>query len=88
MAAGNARSATECTSGATPGVGEPTRKSPATAASAAPTTQASAETRPSLMPISAAVSPSSAVARIATPQLEYLKAAKNRPMRTAAVIIA
>lgn len=40
------------------------------------------------MPISAAVSPSSAEARIATPQSEYLKTAKNTAMRTAATPIA
>ena len=61
---------------------------PATAASAPATIQASTETRPSRMPISAAVSPSSAAARIATPQLEYLKAAKNAAMSTAATTMA
>ena len=52
------------------------------------TTQASAETRPSRMPMSAAVSPSSAEARIATPQLEYLKARKNSTMRMPATMVA
>ena len=68
--------------GSRPGVGAPTRNSAATAARAPATIQASAETRPSRMPISAAVSPSSAEARIATPQLEYLNAAKNTAMST------
>ena len=88
IAAGKARSATEWTPGVTPGVGEPTRNIPAIAASAAPMTQASADTRPSRMPIRAAVSPSSALARMATPQLENLKAVKNSPISTAAVTIA
>ena len=42
------------------------------------------ETRPSRMPISAAVSVSSATARIATPQLLNLKAAKNTAISTTA----
>ena len=88
IAAGKARSATACRPGCTPGVGEPTRNRPATAASAPPTTQASADTRPSRMPMSAAVSPSSAAARIATPQSEYLKTAKKPAMSTAATPMA
>ena len=52
------------------------------------TTQASADTRPSRMPMSAAVSPSSADARIATPQLENLKARKNSAMRAPATRMA
>jgi hypothetical protein len=40
------------------------------------------------MPMRAAVSPSSAEARIDTPQLEYLKATKNKAIRTPATMVA
>ena len=88
MAAGKARSAVAYTAELTPGVGLPTRNRAATPARTPATTQASAETRPCRMPISAAVSPSSAEARIATPQLEYLKATKKAAMSRPATIIA
>lgn len=88
IAAGNARSATGAAEASRPGLGKAVRNSPATAASAPATTQDTAVTRPNRMPISEAVSSSSAVARMATPQLEYLKAAKNAPIRMSPITMA
>src|ERR687893_844459 len=88
MAAGKARSAVAYTAELTPGVGLPTRNKAATPARTPATTQASAETRPCRIPMRAAVSPSSAEARMATPQLEYLKATKNTTMNTPATNMA
>ena len=79
MAAGRALSATVATAGVTPGVGAPTANSPAVAASTPATIQATIETRPIRIPIRAAASPSSAAARIAMPQLEYLKRQEEGP---------
>ena len=76
------------TAGVTPGVGAPTAKRPATAASTPATIQATMETRPIRMPISAAASPSSAAARMEMPQLEYLKVRKNAAMSTPATTMA
>ena len=59
------------------------RNSTATPASAPATSQAVAVTRALRMPISAAASRFSAWARMATPQLEYRKARKNRAISTA-----
>ena len=68
----------------TPGVGDADEEQAGDARRAPPaTTQASAETRPSRMPMSAAVSPSSARRASRRPSSEYLKAAKNSAMRTA-----
>ena len=72
MAAGKARRATAYAAGVTPGVGSPTRNSAATAASTPATTHASADTWPCRMPISAAVSPSSAEALAAGYQDQLL----------------
>ena len=72
----------------TPGVGAPTAKRPAVAASTPAIIQANMDTRPMWMPISAAASPSSAAARIEMPQLENLKVRKKAPISTAATTIA
>ena len=88
MAAGKALRATVATAGVTPGVGAPTAKRPATAASTPASIQANMETRPRRMPISAAASPSSAAARIEMPQLEYLKVTKNAAISTPATTMA
>lgn len=68
MAAGNAFSAASEVARSSPGVGKTVRKSAATAASPPATAQAPSETRPSRMPMRAAVPAFSAAARIATPQ--------------------
>ncbi len=51
-----------------PGSGDVPRKTPATVARAPATIQDTIDTRPRRMPMSAAASASSAVARVATPQ--------------------
>ena len=59
----------------TPDAGKLVKNAPAMAARKPLTAQAPAATRDSRMPISAAVSGSAAVERMATPQSEYLNAA-------------
>ncbi len=67
IAAGNAFIAANDVLRSRPGVGNTVRNSAATAASAPAIAHAASDTRVSRTPISAAVSPSSAAARIATP---------------------
>src|SRR4051794_41853799 len=66
--AGIAAKALSATVGATPGAGKEVRKTPATAASTPASAQPVAAVRESRMPISEAVGPSAAAARMPTPR--------------------